>query len=169
MRARVRLALAPLALAALALGSCSKGQSGTTPPGGQVCTQIGCLDGLRVELTHPGAWPAGDYTFTLVADGAAITCVGALPLPPCEAGRALTCDRDGAQIVESGCALPADAHGFAEILLPGPPVAELALTIARGGEPLVATTLRPTYRESRPNGPGCEPLCRSADLAVAVP
>lgn len=150
--------------------ACTKGHADPGgPPGGKACTMIGCLDGVRVELAHAGAWAPGTYTFAVDLDGAVVTCTGALPLPACDAGPAITCDGEGVQVMESGCALEPAAQSFPEIMIPRGDLRELGLTVTLGGAPLVTTRMKPAYVESRPNGPECEPLCRSAGLRVDLP
>jgi len=166
--------LARLLLTAFVLSSvqCTRGPEGPVSPtddGPRACTMIGCMDGLALELTPSSAWPAGDYSFAFVIDGAPVTCGGALPLPACGDGPALACDVAGAvQIGESGCALAPDSHGFSDILFMSAPKT-VELTISRAGAPLLARTLTPTYRESQPNGEGCPPVCTSANMTLALP
>lgn len=157
---------------ALLLLACSKGQvepPTDAPDGPKVCTEIGCLDGLQIALKKETPWPAGAYTFDFTVDGAPVRCSGALPLGPCDAGPSLTCDvAERVVIGESGCALPAAEQGFSDVRVPGAP-AEVAVTITHEGAPLHQSTLKPTYVESRPNGPGCDPVCRSATAELALP
>ena len=153
----------------LSLGACSKEQGGPVDPGGKMCTQIGCVDGLRLGLEKAGAWAAGAYTFAFVLDGAAVTCTGSLPLKACDAGPSLTCDvADRVMIGESGCALPPDQHGWSDIQFAADPK-EIKLTISRDGQALQTAELRPEYVESRPNGPDCGPVCRSASATLMLP
>lgn len=170
LTAMLRRTLACASLAML-FCSCSKSHTGPAGPGDgpKMCTQIGCLNGLQVELAKATPWAPGAYTFALALDGTAVTCTGALPLRPCDAGPSITCDiPDRVLIGESGCALAPDQHGFANIHVPSA-VATFGLTITRDGEQLVATELTPTYVESQPNGPGCEPICHSASARVELP
>ena len=170
LAAMVRRTLARASLVLL-LGACARDPGSPTDPdpSGRVCTQIGCIGGLHIDLAHEGPWQPGSYSFALVVDGAPISCTGSLPLPACDAGPPLTCDVPGrVQIGASGCALPPDQHGFSDIrIISGP--ARVELTIARDGETLHEGVLTPTYVESQPNGPGCEPICRGAAARVAVP
>lgn len=165
-----RLSAAAMALLVCA---CSKGQSGPGgPPAPQperICTAIGCNDGLEIEVAKAGAWQPGAYTFAFALDGEKVTCTGALPLKPCDAGQSLACDAPGkVEIGESGCALPAGDHGFAGIRVPGRP-ARVELTIARDGQQIGAGVFTPNYVESRPNGPGCEPVCTSGTARIELP
>src|SRR5688572_18370652 len=82
----------------------------------RACTLIGCEDGYRVDLQPASGWPTGDYRFSIEADTARVTCQASLPLPACGSGPAVSCEPRGVvTIVESGCALPATAHGFPQI------------------------------------------------------
>jgi hypothetical protein len=134
-----------------------------------MCTAIGCIDGLRIDVAKASPWPAGAYTFAFVLDGEKVTCAGALPLKACEAGPSLTCDVAGkVQVEESGCALEPAAHGWGAINVPAR-VTKLELSIAHEGQELRKVELAPTYKESRPNGPDCEPVCNSAAERVELP
>jgi hypothetical protein len=129
------------------------------------CTGIGCVDGLVVSFGPGTEWTPGTYVFSLDADGVQQTCKGALPLPPCASGRALSCTGDVATIGESGCALPAAQHRFADIQLRSGP-SKVKLHIERDGVVLADETLVPAYRTSQPNGPNCGPVCRQASAVV---
>jgi hypothetical protein len=152
--------------------SCTKGQSGPDEPpaGGKMCTQIGCIDGLNIEVAKKSMWWPGEYTFAFVLDDQKVTCTGALPLKPCEAGPSITCDvPDKVQIIESGCALDVTAHGWGGIHVPSTP-ARVELSIVHGdhkGE-LLRRELAPKYTKSRPNGPDCEPECTSATERIEL-
>lgn len=162
---------ARLAFTALlaALPACAAPSPGSSDPGGKVCTQMGCINGLHVNLAKVTPWTGGNYTFALELDGTPVTCTGALPLPACDQGAALRCDVEGkVQIGESGCALPPEQHGFSDIQISGEP-AKVKLTITREDQPLHSGELTPAYVTARPNGPGCEPECRGANAEVALP
>lgn len=156
-----------------ALPACAKESPGPAGPGdpggGQVCTQIGCINGYRLELKKATPWTPGNYTFTAELDGKVVECKGALPLQACDTGPSLSCTPDGSlQIGESGCALPPDQQGFSDIMIPGAPQ-RVRLTIAQDGKPLHSADLTPNYVTTRPNGEQCEPTCSSAAGELAVP
>ena len=139
------------------------------PPPQRACTDIGCMNGLNVRVEKPTAWPAGDYEFAFDLDGVAVTCKGSLPLPACDQSPGLTCDPAGrVQVMESGCALPAAQHGWGDIHVDGDP-ANAKIAIRHGGIVLHESALEPEYRTLQPNGPGCEPTCRSASASISVP
>jgi hypothetical protein len=159
----------PLAFAlgatALALACTSKNppppSSPAPAPAARACTEIGCVDGLRIALEPSARWPAGEYRFDFVVDGRPASCTGKLPLPACEQGGALTCTGVPVQIGESGCALPASEHGFSDVGLTSSP-ARVKITISRDGQPIAERELSPVYQRSQPNGPDCPPVCNSA-------
>ncbi len=152
----------------VALPACASHSPGASDRG-KVCTEIGCMNGLHVNLSKVTPWTAGNYSFAFELDGAAVTCTGALPLPACDKGPAMRCDVEGkVQIGESGCALPAESQSFADIRIEGAP-AKVKLTIKREDQPLHSGELTPTYKTSRPNGPDCEPECHGANAEMALP
>ena len=74
-----------LAAAALTLAfACSKGQEGPTGPGGggQVCTQIGCVDGLQIELARGGPWPPVPEAEPPLAKATTLPYRLTAPIPP---------------------------------------------------------------------------------------
>jgi hypothetical protein len=133
------------------------------------CTAIGCTDGLAVTVTPTSAWPAGDYRFTIEADGVTTTCTGSLPLPACGTA-AITCEGgepDAVMIGESGCALAESEHAFSDIMFTATP-ASVAVTVEFGGTQIGAGSWSPEYQTSQPNGPECEPTCTNASVELAL-
>lgn len=47
--------------------------------------------------------------------------------------------------------------------------APVDLQVKRDGALLAHIVVEPAYQESRPNGPGCDPICRGASVDVSVP
>jgi hypothetical protein len=151
------------AVPAIALG-CSPG--GDASPPGRACTTIGCQDGLVVRVLPTEAWPPGEYRFDIEQDGARVTCTGTLPLPPCDR-RGLACDAPAPMIVESGCALEPAAHAFGDVIFSTTP-AEVSIVVTHQGQQVGAGRWRPVYQTSRPNGPGCEPVCTEASVDLVL-
>ncbi|HEY6559292.1 MAG TPA: hypothetical protein VI072_18535 [Polyangiaceae bacterium] len=154
-------------------GGCSTGNkqgdgAGPNPvaPPLHACTEIGCIDGLHVTLTPADSWPAGAYVFDIETEGGSTTCRGSLPLPPCGT-QGLTCTGQPVQIGESGCALPAAAHGFSTLTFSSAPK-RVHVRITRDGQLVAARELAPAYRRAQPNGPGCEPVCTTASDTFKV-
>lgn len=150
--------------------SSSSGSGGGGRGEPRECTGIGCVDGLTLTLKAPAGWKAGNYTFTIEVDGHEQTCEGALPLPPCGTS-SLRCKQEDKTILaiigESGCALPASQHAFSDIRIDATP-AEVKVHIARDGLVLADQKFEPIYVTSQPNGPGCEPICKTASGTVTL-
>ena len=127
----------------------------------QVCAQIGCIDGLILRSDPSREWKDGNYTFQFVLDNRHVKCWGELPLKPC-GEQSLKCDKEGVMILESGCALPKNQHGFGDIMIDRDP-SKVMLRITHNNKPIVTKTIaRVDYQKSMPNGAGCGPVCRSA-------
>ena len=142
-----------------------------TPP--LACTLIGCEDGLKVELRPASGWPAGEYRFRIQTNGVDVTCRGSLPLSSCVgssdpgAQENVSCNIEGlVQVVESGCALPADAQGFPGLWFDPklrPTMVEISITW--DGQLVAEAEIAPSFERVQPNGPACPPAC---DVAQAV-
>lgn len=144
----------------------SPSSSSSSDSDDHACTGIGCTDGLHVTLDAPSGWKPGSYVFTVTADGATQTCEGTLPLPACGTA-GLRCTGSVAQIGESGCALPAASHAFADLMVMSGP-ARIEVRITRDGVTLADEVLSPSYVTSQPNGAGCAPICRQATGKVTL-
>lgn len=122
------------------------------------CTELGCLPGLRVELTPLGSWKPGAYQFDLTIDGSSVTCQKTLPLTDCSR---LSCSPADPRAVISttGCnGLPADG-GFSEIQVKDSTVKSVTVKVSRDRVELVNKTFIPQYKSFFPNGPECGPDC----------
>lgn len=176
MRPSISPILAALAGAALGVAGatgCSAGNNEAPRaeppaphPSPRACTEIGCIDGLHVTLTPGERWPAGAYAFDIQTDGGSTSCRGSLPLPPCGTP-GLSCSGQAVQIGESGCALPAAAHGFSTLTFPSTPK-RVHVRITRESEAIAERELQPVYQRVQPNGPGCEPVCTTAGETLRV-
>ena len=101
-----------------------------------VCTLIGCLNGLTVEIQNAPAGPITVRASTEDASGSVYTA---------------TCPGT------SGCTNKLFFPEFA------PSRAQLTITTTAGTREQVVT---PTYETSQPNGPKCGPTCRSGTARV---
>lgn len=129
---------------------------------------MGCVDGLRLELTPGSKWPAGSYRIELEADGATQSCTAVLPLKACDAGPNVQCTGATlARIGESGCALPPGEHGLSDIEFSGTPK-RVHVRITRDATVVADKVLEPAYKKLQPNGPDCEPVCNSASGAISL-
>ncbi|HEX2165519.1 MAG TPA: hypothetical protein VHM02_16375, partial [Thermoanaerobaculia bacterium] len=98
------------------------------PPVATACTQIGCSDGLGVELD--GFQEEVEIELTAGEETRTLSC---LPPGPC--------------------------HHFVPEFLPE----EVTMTVfLLAGEE--QRTFTPEYRDERPNGPDCPPVCRQARI-----
>jgi hypothetical protein len=160
-----------LAAAMVVASACSPERGGSSgagevPPPGPACTEIGCQDGLVVQVRPAEAWPHGAYRFDIEHDGARVVCTGTLPLPPCER-RALRCDAPQPSIVESGCALEPAAHAFGDVVFATTP-ATVAVVVRHDDQVVGSGRWNPVYQQSQPNGPGCEPVCTNATVGLTL-
>ena len=127
----------------------------------KACTEIGCINGLTLRADPSYEWKWGRYDFEFRFDGRAVKCTGALPLKTCDKGPSFKCDDKKVRIGESGCALPAAAHGLGDIWIDGDPK-QVSVKMDRNFKTILTRSMVPTYNESRPNGPGCGPVCKGA-------
>jgi len=168
------------ALGALLLAACEGG------PFGRACTEIGCVDGVDLTLLAPGnTWPPGRYHFQIGFAGTRHDCLATLPedLPqsPNEL-KALRCEpvlegsfrakvtcreQRTADAVSESCT-PVAGQWLLHVSAQGIPES-LQLRIERDDRVLLERTQKLDYEQSRPNGPGCEPLCRQSDVVVTLP
>jgi len=138
-----------LGLAVLIVAACALGQ---TPPGGRVCTLIACGPSLEIALV-------GDYVPTRFelnltsseGDTVHVLCTdGNAAFDPPDAARwSPTCPAGGVTLQDF--------------------TPQQVSVTARwsGGE--VTQDFQPTYVESQPNGPACEPTCQTARVELRIP
>lgn len=127
----------------------------------RACTEMGCTNGLNFSVDPSFEWKRGKYDIWLALDLKTVKCRGKLPLNSCDEGHTFWCDDRSVTIIESGCALPEDAHAVGGIMVDGDP-RKVILRIARNNQVIVTRTIAPNYVMSQPNGPGCGPVCRGA-------
>lgn len=155
-----RLSLVAIAVALPLAASCGSDSPEEGPSG---CTEIGCTDGLSVAFSS-ASWPAGDYRLDVVADGLDYYCETVLPL---DKDVPVTCSSDSLTLEVSGTELPPDQQAITGMHLSG--LAEIVqVSLSRDGLPLATQTYYPTYETVQPNGPGCEPTCRSASGSLQL-
>lgn len=127
----------------------------------KACTEIGCQDGLTLNVDPSFDWKWGRYDIALMFEGRTVNCYGYLPLKRCEKGPSFKCSSDKITIGESGCAMPESTHGISGIYINDAP-ARVIVRILRDKKAVITRTLSPEYQEMQPNGPGCGPVCRGA-------
>lgn len=127
----IRPSVVPLALFVVLLGvACDSASTQGA------CTQIGCLNGIRMEIE--GEIPVGTR-FTLT------------PTDPGGVARSITCD------AESPCQSVIQVEDFTP---------ESFTVSATGPDLDYEQTFAPDYETLQPNGPDCPPTCRVATIVV---
>jgi len=158
------------------LGAC--GDSSDDEP--LACTDVGCSDGVHLEVREArDAWPAGDYTVEISAGGDSHRCTATLPNPSPWTAESTTfkCDRTSLSASfrpTQGCDDERDGGtdgvtcGVLALEVPGTP-SSVQVQIDRDGQSILDESVQPKYREMRPNGEGCEPVCErsSAELTLS--
>lgn len=145
----------------LGLAVLAAGQAGAAR---LACPAIACVDGLTLDVPPERTWLAGDYVFKLTMDGKGMSCRGSLPFQGCDAP-GLVCDGEGAMIMQSGCALPPETHGFGSISIASGP-AQVAVIITHNGDVMLDKRYTPSYREASLGPAACNIRCRQATLPL---
>ena len=165
-------------LAGAAAAACSGGDSAP-----KACTLIGCADNFTASAQRAdGSIPDGAHRIEVLADGTTLKCAFTLPLATCGGGTAQpTCDAGltvtvvPAQICiqtqgDSGTSSTCNAipGKFVEtVTLPGAP-GQVHVWQYVDDVPILDVAVAPQYQDSRPNGPGCPPVCRQASVAWTI-
>jgi hypothetical protein len=126
------------------------------------CTEMGCHDGLYINVPNQYKWQPGKYRFVFVMDKAKINCTGSLPFKDCR-DEHIKCDKPGIIITEIGCALPKIDHAFGSILTEIFPQ-KMQVTIYREKKKLLDQKMEINYQTVTPNGIKCEPKCKQATV-----
>jgi hypothetical protein len=125
--------------------------------GGQICTAIGTLVGVGVDVQPVIAAKVGDVALTACWSG---TCVDrTVQLRPSTAAAQQTCvgDTCSAHMIPTG-----GKNGFAD--LPGLPSTPVQLTVRLAGYPDQNLTVTPKL--SYPNGPNCDAGGPQAQVSI---
>jgi hypothetical protein len=126
--------------------------------GGRGCTEIGCSD--QVTLWFQEALAPGQWRFEITADSTQWTCTAAIST----GGAAPTPECTGPE--PSRVMFWPEGSSLSALSLQGTP-AEVAVGVWRDDTLVLDDALSPAYEEVRPNGEGCEPVCRQAKLTLA--
>ena len=133
-------------LLALGLAACDSSDESS-------CTLIGCAsNGLVITLTDTsgGPAPSGHYRVTAVST---------------EVVTPQQCDFD----LPRTSAAPACLVGDASVSFDGYAPNTLTVLIAHDGAPAYSGEEHVTYTTSRPNGEGCDPVCKVGTLSLPIP
>lgn len=141
----------------------------TSEPTGKVCTKMGCMSNLLVEVVPSKAgFGKGSYKVEVVADGKKGSCELKLPLPACDKGQAAKCEGDlKLDLKEVGCGKPVGEQSFGPLRFSEPP-SELKVTVTKDNKRFAEGALKPDYKTLQPNGPGCDPVCKTAEAKVCA-
>jgi hypothetical protein len=144
--------------------------SATAPSFGKVCTKMGCIGALTVAVDGGAKLAKGKYVIDVDADGKKGKCSFVAPgfcgdkAPKCEGDVQVDLVTAGCdKATEKGAPPPA----LVEIKLPTSPKAA-TVVVNRDGKKVGEAKLAPEYKENRPNGPDCDPVCRVADAKIEV-
>jgi hypothetical protein len=146
---RHRLWLLALGSTSLAMVACALGQR---PPTERLCTLIGC--GPSLEIVLVGEHVPTDFTVTITSPSDGPLTVR------CTEG---TAHVDPPEAMRWSPACPAGGVSFQDFT-----PSQLGVS-AHWSDGDVTQDFEPVYSESRPNGPACEPACRSARLELRIP
>jgi len=151
---------------------------------GHDCTDIGCAGGVFVNLSPAGGvWQDGEYSLEIALDEREETCAFRIPddLPASGSVSSLSCgQRISAQLVQrSTCEETRDRNSISQSCTPIPNQYELSLSaytepttisleLARDGIVILNDSRTLAYQQSQPNGPGCGPVCRQAQLELSL-
>jgi hypothetical protein len=118
--------------------------------GGQMCTLVGCIGGLEIELLGlPNATP---YEISIVF--------------PFGETQTLTCgtENDQSEAFVKSCS-PSGA--FFSLTPDVEPPEEITVTVEANGKK-VTQVFNPQYEKFQPNGVGCEPICYNATIQMNI-
>jgi hypothetical protein len=123
------------------------------------CTLVGCGTPFEVAFTGETDKP-GHYQLNVVTDGEPSMCELTLPRN-CESQPLCSPIKLSWATMLSGCAI-GDRQTIDGIVFHVQAPLTVEVVVRRDGATVGQASVRPDYRESRPNGPNCEPVCRSA-------
>ena len=130
---------------------------------------------LEIELkAGKVGFAKGNYVIDVEADGKKGKCETKLPLPAClkdgavKAGLNFRCSGDlGLNMEQAPCAEPKVGPSIGSLKIDGSPK-DVKITVTNNKKPYGEVSVAPKYKESRPNGPECEPLCKQGNTEACV-
>lgn len=139
----------------------------TPEPPAKACTKMGCMSMLDLEVEHE-AGKKGRWVVEVEADGQRGKCEMKLPLPRC-GEPASRCEgtlpimaREG-----DGCQKPPAEQALFPMTV-GLTPEKLVVRITLDGRKIAEETITPLYETFQPNGPGCDPVCKKAEVRVTA-
>ncbi len=134
----------------------------------KACTRMGCIGALEVAVVGGDKLAKGKYVIDVEADGKKGKCTFAAP-SFCE-DKAPKCEGDiEIDVVTLGCpsVTTGPAPSIKSFKLPSSPAAA-NITVTRDGKKVGEVKLAPQYKEVRPNGPDCDPVCKNASEKLEI-
>lgn len=122
-------------------------------PFSEACTEIGCLNFLRIELVFASQLTQADVQVVVEHSGRSISCSFGSENDPCHEG--FHADFDPGT--------PENPDNLVILLDEAPEQVRVTATSDAGTETVL---VEPDYQRSQPNGPDCEPTCHSASTTA---
>jgi hypothetical protein len=132
----------------------------------KVCTLIGCGTSLEVHFTGATDKP-GRYQIEVVADGAISSCQFTLP-QECHAQPTCTPAGPGWLLNKASCAPGEERRTIDGFTFHTGAPTRVEVVVRRDDTVVGTTSTEPVYKESRPNGPDCSPVCHQGDMTVSI-
>lgn len=153
-----------------ALPSAEPTASASVPSFGKICTKMGCVGALTVAVDGGAKLAKGKYVVDVEADGKKGKCSFVAPgfcgdaAPKCEGDVKIDLATAGCEkSSEKGAPPPA----WTDVRLPASP-ATATIVVTRDGKKVGEAKLTPEYKENRPNGPDCDPVCKVAEGRITL-
>ncbi|AKT36751.1 hypothetical protein [Chondromyces crocatus] len=125
------------------------------------CTLLACASSFVVDFVRTGAWNPGEYRIRVVTEDRSVDCTTSLPLS-CNAPSPCPADAN-VQLLLVGCNLAPSEHYLGGVeFAQGATPASVTVSVFHDEQLLGEGSYRPTYTTSNPNGPDCEPTCRTS-------
>lgn len=140
-------------------------------PTPKACTEIGCESSLKIPIVWgKDTLTATKYTVELTVDGKKGKCEVLWPYKSCVEPRKPTCTGDVQFELATGCkqgGTTTKDMTLGPVVLRNTP-SSASIKVWRDKVMLHQQDLSFTYEERRPNGPGCEPLCKQGSRMVCL-
>lgn len=134
-------------------------------PSSEACTKAGCTSALEISFDHARG-SEGTYVVEVEAGGQTSRCTMTIPYPQC--GEPLS--RCEGTLPVTGreadlCKTPRHEQAVVPFTVGAAPE-KVVVRVFRDGKKLAEEALAPSYTSVPPDGPGCEPSCKTATVVV---
>ena len=174
-----------LVMLVVALSLVGAGCDGSPFSRSKACTLIGCHDQFSATVVaSSAALPPGQHTVTVTTEAGALSCSFGLPLemtagggtvsPSCPLGLRVDVAPDTVcteTVTDAARILRCDPIPgmLKEIITLSSTPSSVRVQQSVAGTTILDRSVTPTYKNNRPNGPECEPLCRQAGVEWTLP